>query len=97
MPNRLARASFFREKGAAGGETPLACNPPGAPSSFRASTTKQRLWRRLARGRNNKEFDDPGVRELFKNSDSRVFEAALQPADVGAVDTGVDREAFSWA
>ena len=55
-------------------------------------TTKQRLWRRLACGRNNKEFDDPGVesvREPFKNFDSRVFEAALQPADVGAVDTGV--------
>jgi len=73
----LREPPFFREKDGAGGETPLACNPPGAPSSFRASTTKQRLLAEARpAGRNNKELDDPGVesvRELFKNSDSRVF------------------------
>jgi hypothetical protein len=30
-------------------------------------------------------------RKLTENSDRRVFEAALQPTDIAAVDPGVDR------
>jgi hypothetical protein len=34
------------------------------------------------------------LRNLVENSDGRIFETAFQPADIGAVDPGIDRQVF---
>src|SRR5262249_59355127 len=72
----------------------IAASPWLALSSTAA---RKRSWRQFARSRDDEELGDPCVkseRELFEQRHRRILEAALQSADIRAVDVCIDREVF---
>ena len=67
--------------------------------SLSPSATAAWEWSRrgLTRSRNGEELDDPGVksdRELFEKRHGGVLKPPLEPADIGAIDTSIDRKVF---
>ena len=66
-------------------------------SSSAPPTAGQRHRRALPGSRDSEKLDDRSVesfRKLFENRDGRIFKTALQAADIGPVDAGVDSEIF---
>lgn len=64
-------------------------------SRFRFAATRQRSRKRLVRpGRREQvpNVDLEGVRQPLQDRDRRVLELPLEPADIGAVDPGIDRQ-----
>src|SRR5690348_6144782 len=60
-----------------------------------SSATSQRLHWRVPRPRARKELDHVGVQrrcEALKDPDGRILEAALKPAHVCPIDSGVHRK-----
>jgi hypothetical protein len=61
------------------------------------SPTAQNLWRRVTDNRVRKELYNLGVkcaRNLFKQTNRWVLHAALDTANIGPVNSSVDRQIF---